>query len=502
MENEYLNDPLIVAIREQINGATTRRGIAKHLCRTFFKDSYGNPFDITDGQADIFLAIFLREHLLWQIITYTQYGKSDTVSMAVILRAIAFREDWTIVSGTEKLAHVIMDKVIGHMFDHELIESQIDPSMIDKTERLKHKRTTNHLTFRLGGSIRILSTQETNSTALTSALTGQGGRNVIQDESAIIMDGSYAMTWRMGGGHTKPDGTSDFFLMKIGNPFHNNHFKRTWFKDKDFRKILVDYHQGIREGRLSPSFVEKARTNLMFDILYECKFPDEDVLDEGGYRPMMTMEQLEAAFIEEDQVPDLIGRHRLGQDLAGDGNDTSVVIGRTDNVMRFYDQNTDPDTMFQVKNIEKFQALTGAMWSDIGVDITGLGKGVGDRLKEKGHKKVKCINFAMAAPDSSKIKDDNGKLVHQYKNMRAFMMIELRNWIVNGGKIVRHPIFYQLLMVKWRMDTSGKIQIQPKEEMKAAMKKAGLKAESYDGADAAALTFAGDTKPKAKMMAL
>ena len=93
MNNEHLQDPLIVAIREQINGATTRRGIAKHLCRKFFKDSYGNPFEITDGQADIFLAIFLREHLLWQIITYTQYGKSDTVSMAVILRAISFRED-------------------------------------------------------------------------------------------------------------------------------------------------------------------------------------------------------------------------------------------------------------------------------------------------------------------------------------------------------------------------------------------------------------------------
>ena len=502
MNNEHLQDPLIVAIREQINGATTRRGIAKHLCRKFFKDSYGNPFEITDGQADIFLAIFLREHLLWQIITYTQYGKSDTVSMAVILRAISFREDWTIVSGTEKLAHVIMDKVIGHMFDHELIEAQIDPSMIEKTERLKHKRTTNHLTFRLGGSVRILSTQEANSTALTSALTGQGGRNVIQDESAIIMDGSYAMTWRMGGGHTKPDGSSDFFLMKIGNPFHNNHFKRTWFKDKDFRKILVDWRQGVREGRISEAFINKARNNLMFDILYDCKFPDEDILDEGGYRPLLTTEQLESAFVEPDAVPDLVGRHRLGQDLAGDGNDKSVIIGRTDNVMRFYDENSIPDLMHQVANLEKFQALTGAQDSDIGIDITGLGKGVGDRLKEKGHKRIKTINFAQAAPENSKVKDDNGKLVHQYSNMRAFMMIELRNWIVNGGKIVRHPIFYQLLMVKWRVNATGKIQIQPKEDMKAAMKKAGLKAESYDGADAAALTFAGDTKPKARMMAL
>lgn len=464
------------------------RVIVKKLVKKFFKDPNGRPFEMTDGQADIFLIIFLKLHLYNQVITSTQYGKSEVVAMAVIMRALAFREDWTLISGTNELAQIIMRKVVGHMFDHPSLEAQIDQSLIDHKERIKHHRSSDYITFKNGGSVRTISTQETNSTKLTTALTGQGGKNIIQDESSIIMDASYAMTMRMLGGQTELNEHGlpvDLgFILKIGNPFNNNHFRRTWddetpVEQGGWNKLFIDHHQALREGRYTQAFIDKMEKELLFSILYACEFPDEDDIEDGFAR-LIKSDLFNNALVSPAEAPDPMGVPNLGCDFAGGGNDSSAYVLRYDNIMRLLSTNDSDDTMFQVQQIIEYQEQYDIPWKRIACDAGGLGKGIPDRLKEL-HRPVTPIMFGESPPQP------HHKTI---LNMRAYMYLELKAWLEAGGKIIEDPRFTELLLVKYKTNAEKKLQLQSKDNLKAAMRKAGMKATSPDVGDAAALTFA------------
>lgn len=466
------------------------RDICKSLCASFFKDDDGRPFALTDGQADIFGAILFKRHRRVQVLTYTQYGKSETVAMAIDLRSIAFEEDFTIVAGQQDKADIIMNKAVAHLFDHPALTVQIDPLGVPKLERLKHEKSQTRITFKDGGSIRALTASANNRKRVKETITGQGARNIVQDEASLIPDDLQAMIMRMLGGF------KDSFLLKIGNPFYRNHFMKTWNSDS-YHKIFIDYQQGIAEGRLSQEFVEEMRPMPFFDVLYECKFPGNDEILTGGYRRLVPDTLLEGAFISEEEfqamctveiedseghkvkVPE--GQPRSGSDFAGRGSDKNAHVVRWPKVMKLYDTNNQGDTMTQVPVIENMLDDNAVEDRDHAQDHGGLGQGVGDRLHEK-ERFVNLIMFGQSAPDPK-----------QFKNMRAYMYYELRKWLVNGGKIVRHDGFYELLVVNYKEDSERKFQIQPKEELKKIMKELGLEVSSPDVGDAAALTFADNT---------
>lgn len=480
-------------ILDALRSGQGRIEIGKEICRMFFKDDDGNPFNLTDGQSEIFMAILLKEHLRVQVLTYTQYGKSETVAMAVDLRSIAFSEEWTIVAGQQDKADIIMGKCIKHLFDHPMLEEQIDLSGIKTVEMLKHSRSQEKVTWRDGGFIRALTASANNRKRVKEAVTGQGARNIVQDEASLIPDDLQAMIVRMLGGF------SDSFLLKIGNPFYRNHFKKTWESDK-YHKIFIDYKRGLAEGRLTEDFVEEMRPLPFFDVLYECKFPSSDEILAGGYRRLVPDELLESAFISEEEfqrdyctveikdddgnvirkVPE--GQPRLGGDFAGGGNDRSAYVVRWPAVMKLVGTNKISDTMQQVPIVEDFADDYRVEDRDIGLDYGGLGQGVGDRLHEKD-RFTNNIMFGQSAPDKAK-----------FKNMRAYMYYEFLLWLKNGGKIVRDDGFYELLVVNYKEDSEKKFQIQPKEELKKLMKELGLTVTSPDVADAGALTFADNTE--------
>jgi len=466
--------------------------IGKEICRMFFKDDDGNPFDLTDGQSEIFMSILLKRHYRVQVLTYTQYGKSETVAMAVDLRSIAFNEEWTIVAGQQDKADIIMGKCIKHLFDHPMLEEQIDLTGIKTTEMLKHSRSQEKVTWRDGGFIRALTASANNRKRVREAVTGQGARNIVQDEASLIPDDLQAMIVRMLGGF------SDSFLLKIGNPFYRNHFKKTWESDR-YHKIFIDYKRGIAEGRVTEDFIEEMRPMPYFDVLYECKFPSSDEILIGGYRRLISDELLEKAFITQEEferdyctvelkddegnvirkVPE--GQPRAGSDLAGRGSDTNSHVIRWPKVMKLYDKNGDKDTMTQVPIIENMLDEYQINDQDESTDDGGVGQGVGDRLHERD-RYVNRIMFGQSAPDKE-----------HFKNMRAYMYFELAQWLKGGGKIVRDDGFYELLVVNYKESSERKFQIQPKDELKKLMKDLGLEVTSPDVADSAALTFADNT---------
>lgn len=117
---------------------------------------------------------------------------------------------------------------------------------------------------------------------------GSSVRRLILHESSLIDDVPYSTPkWMMGGYEYR-----DTFLLEIGNPFYRNHFRSTWHDDL-YHKIFIDYRTSLAEGRYSPEFIEEMRKEALFDIVYECRFPDENEIDENGFRVLVTTDQVE-----------------------------------------------------------------------------------------------------------------------------------------------------------------------------------------------------------------
>lgn len=488
--NQIKND-VNDAINAALNDQQHEREIAKQLCRLFFKNDDGDPFELSDGQADIWNVIMLKRHLRNQVETSTQYGKSETVAMATALRSIAFKEDYTILAGDQNKTDIIMGKLIGHLFDHPILEAQIDPLGVPKLERLKHEKSRSRITWRDGGEVRTLTADARNRKRVKEVITGQGARNIIEDEAALIPDDLQAMVMRMLGGF------KDGWLLKIGNPFYRNHFHRS-STNKRYHKIWIDYKQAIIEGRYSKDFIEEMRGEPFFDVLYEVMFPPDDQVVTGGYRRLFSDELISNAIISEHvyqtkyatkelknedgviQVPE--GEAKLGGDIAGAGSDGSEYVMRWPSVMRHEEGNKIDDVMQQVPVFVRLIGKYALHQQNAAVDYGGLGQGVGDRLHELDVY-VNKVMFGGSSPEPKR-----------YKNNRAFIYFQFKRWLEDGGKIVDGDIVKQLPVVYYKSDSSSRFQIEPKEDLKKRLKELGLTVTSPDAADAAALTFADNTE--------
>jgi len=470
----------------------SERDIAKQLCAMFFKDDDDNPFVLTNGQADIWNTIMLKRHRRNQVETTTQYGKSETISMAMVLRSITYHEKWTVLAGDQTKSDIIMGKAVNHIFDHPSLVEQIEMAGMPKLEKLKHQKSQDRITWRDGGEIRSLTADARNRKRVKESLTGQGARNIIEDEASLIPDDLQAMVMRMLGGH------KDSFLLKIGNPFYRNHFYRT-SKSPHYHHIHIDYHQAVAEGRYDMSFIEEMRGEPFFDILYEVKFPPDDDVVTGGYRRLFTDQMIADAMISEEEFEAMLaddeqaitldsgrrvlkGERRLGNDFAGGGSDRSSYVFRTPQVMKLLETNQNDDTMQQVVTTQQYRAEYEVPSSNIGNDYGGLGQGISDRLYELDI----YVNKVMFGGGSSEPK--------KYKNKRAEMYFLFKQWLENGGKIVDSPEWQELAVVYYKSDSSSRFQIEPKEDLKKRLKELGLTVTSPDVADAGVLTFADNTE--------
>lgn len=451
---------------------TREQQTAIDLVRLWFKNPDGQPFEMTPGQADIFNTIFLKRHLRNQIITPTRYGKSETVAMAVLLRSMTFKESWLILAGSTEKTQIIMGKLIQHLYDNPALESQIDRSNLSQIERLKHKRNIEHLTWTNGGEVRTLTADSRNRKRVKESLTGHGASNIVEDEATLIPDDLQGMAMRMLG--DQPDS----YLLKIGNPFYRNHFFRTWHSDR-YHKIFIDYHQGLKEGRFTEQFIEEMRHEPFFRELYECDFPDEDAIMEGGYQRLITDKMLQDAFV--DRLPESETPTYIGCDFAGGGNDRSAYVARNENYMWKLDTNRSANTMDQVSKIRDYIEQYDLESQYVFTDAGGLGKGVGDRLEELDMRTTN-IQFGQSAFAKDK-----------YKNVRAEMYYGLYEWLKEGGRIVVDDDWFELTSIYFKTDSEKKFQIQPKDELKKRMREQGIQASSPDVADAAVLCFADST---------
>ena len=424
---------------------------------------------MSDGQSDIFLSIYQKSKPRVEVIASTQYGKSDIVSMATLTRSLYFKEPFAIIAGKKDKAQIIMARVIQHTFDNEIFYKQLELDANIPLDRLRKERSKDNIIWRHGGGVKTFSAGTSNRKMLFDALTGFGSPNIIEDESALINDDYQAMILRMLGGHNKN------FLLKIGNPFYRNHFFRTWKSDK-YHKILIDYHQGLREGRYTQEFIDEMRDEAFFDVLYECKFPSESDFEMDGFRRLIDDELLDNAFVDKVELSE--GEFHLGVDVGAGGDRTSFIL-RRGKEMRLLSTNRHSDTMSQVSIVEEYVNLYNIL--DVAVDMGGLGQGLVDRLSER-ELPVNGVLFGQSAWDKSR-----------FKNARAEMYFDLYKWLKDGGKIERNSAFEELRYIYYKSDSEGKLQIQQKIDLIKKMNDYGLSISSPDVADGAVLTFAHDT---------
>lgn len=385
--------------------------------------------------------------------------------MAIIMAAVERREKILIVAPSADQAGIIMRSVIDHLFDSDEIVSmlQYDPFSL---ERLRKERSKERITFNNGSEIFILTADVRTLSKQALNLMGFGATIVIADESSLIPDTMFSKILRMVGG------VKNGKIVKLGNTFERNHFFKSLHSAR-YQALIIDYHQGIAEGRISQDFINEAREDMTpyeFNIMYECKFPA------GSSDALIPLEWIELAVKQGKIGGD---KKQSGIDAARYGNDKSVYIFR---------KGSD---VVKIKEVYKMDtmAVVGMASIEIDsdepdvtvVDVIGIGAGVYDRLEELGYS---VYSFsAGSAPIEPDAKE-------KFYNLKAEAWWELRARFKPGdeGKSnISIPddgeLIKDLTEMRYKYTSDKKIRMEDKDEFK---KRVG---RSPDKGDALAMAF-------------
>lgn len=224
----------------------------------------------------------------------------------------------------------------------------------------------------------------------------------------------------------------------------------------------------VADNLISPEWVEERRKrwgpkSSLFSSKVLARF--SEVSDNTLITPRLVREA------HERNLPGL-GHGRLGCDIARYGDDLTAIYRNRDGVIREHKVTAKLDTMestgFIAAAIEEFKDESPAI-----VDSIGVGAGVFDRLREQG--------YPVHPHDASERANEPGRFV----NRRAETHWQMRV-LLEDGAIDLDPddedLAAELTNLRYKLDSSGRIRIETKEEMK----KRGL--ASPNRADAAIMS--------------
>ena len=148
----------------------------KNLISNLFKNSKGEPYKMTDGQCDIFMALTDPFYKWVWISAPTRYGKTETIALAAIILAVNFHLKVPIVAGSMEKANKIMEYIISHLSDHEILYRHlINAQEVKQVDRLKVRMSKEALRWRNGGWIYITSVDSRNVKSEGESVVGEGG---------------------------------------------------------------------------------------------------------------------------------------------------------------------------------------------------------------------------------------------------------------------------------------------------------------------------------------
>ncbi len=169
----------------------------------------------------------------------------------------------------------------------------------------------------------------------------------------------------------------------------------------------------------------------------------------------------------------------LGIDIARGGGDKTRIIDRAGRAAgQRVNLTIDSDDLMEVSGLigREIDRLKPDMTF---VDVTGLGAGVVDRLKERGYRKMRGINFGSRALEPER-----------FANKRAEMWGLMSEWFADpGGCDIPDDNALQadICAPTAKFDSNSRLVLESKDDIK---KRLGQGFGSPDGGDALALTFA------------
>lgn len=275
-----------------------------------------------------------------------------------------------------------------------------------------------------------------------------------------------------------------------------------------YREERLDYTtehvpDNIRDMLLSPLWAEErlhrwvgvpgegqqlaalARTSALFTSKVRGEFPTDST---DGIIPLGWVEAAIQRWHDwnEKGQPPVEGRFVLGADIAGTGADSTVFGHRVGPVVQKCTEHRYGDTMETVGHI---RAVLTEPHSSAVVDSIGIGTGVVDRLREL---RADVVPFTGSA-SAKGMTDKSGEF--GFTNVRSAAWWNMREMLdPSRGSIVALPdlenLRTDLTVPKWKVTSGGKIQVEPKDEVKKRL------GRSPDHGDAVVMSFWIDASPR------
>ena len=243
------------------------------------------------------------------------------------------------------------------------------------------------------------------------------------------------------------------------------------FKSSDSPLVAKDYREGLVRKWGEGSNIVRVRA--------DGEFPKQEA------DVLISLELTEAALGRGPGRSRAKGR--LGVDVARYGDDRSTFVNRVGNHVTYIETTAKQSTMATAGKAVALRRKLGS--ADICVDEIGIGAGVVDRLQELGEPVI-GVNVAKSAPKRSRHKDDA-----QAGLLRDYLWLEMQSWMeddeptfAGADKDLAENLAGELASVKYSLDSSGRVTIESKKQMKARL------GHSPDLADALGVTFAPERR--------
>jgi len=197
---------------------------------------------------------------------------------------------------------------------------------------------------------------------------------------------------------------------------------------------------------LSKGMDEKLKKALLEGDWYSF----EGEMDNKGYLALISSKQLDEAIVQSDYP--LSQPCILGVDVGAGGDATAIVVRDHLTAKVLFNQRLS-DTMVILPKITELYSIYN--FRIIAIDITGVGKGIYDRLNETGlFNKTHGVIFGSKADDQER-----------FFNKKAELYWKAREWILRGGKLIEDEAWKEALTIRYKIQSDRKIKIESKESL-------------------------------------
>ena len=274
------------------------------------------------------------------------------------------------------------------------------------------------------------------------------------------------------------DGLTPEKIVRIGQPLSNEGRFADSFRHPDIKKMRISAFdcpnvssgEVVIPGLITAEDVEKFKIRYgedsdVYRVRVLGEFPSQDA------DSLISIDDVVNAQNRTVKVPPHFEK-RMGVDVARYGDDSSVIcVRQMEKVIRkerFYGM----DTMQIAGLVLKIAKEEYVKPENIFIDVIGVGAGVVDRLRHQGWN-VNEVNVANSPQDKE-----------NFVNLRAELYAKnVKDWLQTAD-LPQDDDWLELASIKYKFNSSGKLQLEKKEDMK----KRGL--DSPDVADSLMLTFA------------